>query len=239
MDDKVKLRIMGISFNPVHNDAFALLLAEENGPMRIPVIIGTAEAQSIALRMEGIHPMRPMTHDLFCSFAHAFGARLREVFIYKFEDGVFYSEMTFSDGERQVVLDARTSDAVAIAMRTGAPIYTTHAIVEQTGIEIPEENNSDDSDEGNSLQDNTPLSNEPKTENLAVEELEKMLARLIADENYEEAASVSKLIETKRKRASQNNDATPGIGNDSSGDDDSGKPGFPFSSLDDDDTTLP
>lgn len=204
MEDRVKLRVLGISFNPVHNDAFALLLAEENGPMRIPIIIGTPEAQSIAIRMEGVHPPRPMTHDLFCSFAHAFGVLLREVFIYKFEDGIFFSEMTFSDGRQQVVLDARTSDAVAIAMRTGAPIYTTHAIIEQTGIEIPDENaDGDDSAAG---ADEAQQRTEPKTENLAIEELEKMLGQLIADEDYEQAAYVSDII--KRKRAAKSSPET-------------------------------
>ena len=222
MEDKVKLRVMGISFNPVQNDAFALLLAEENGPMRIPIIIGTPEAQSIAMRMEGVHPPRPMTHDLFCSFAHAFGARLREVFIYKFEDGIFSSEMTFSDGERQVVLDARTSDAVAIAMRTGAPIYTTHAIIDETGIEIPDEDNADN----NENSDNDNDTREPKTENLAVEELEKLLARLIADEDYEQAAHISELIKNKRARSER--PASDDSDSPDSSDDDSSFPGFPF-----------
>lgn len=201
MEDRVKLKVMGISFNPVNNDAFALLLAEENGPMRIPIIIGTPEAQAIAIRMEGVHPPRPMTHDLFCSFAHAFGVRLREVFIYKFEDGIFSSEITFSDGQRQVVLDARTSDAVAIAMRTGAPIYTTREIIDQTGIEIPEDNSED-----SSSVTETPAPDEPRVENLAVEELEKMLESLIAEENYEQASQISELI--KRKRSASDGSGT-------------------------------
>lgn len=215
MEDRVKLKVMGISFNPVNNDAFALLLAEENGPMRIPIIIGTPEAQAIAIRMEGVHPPRPMTHDLFCSFAHAFGVRLREVFIYKFEDGIFSSEMTFSDGQRQVLLDARTSDAVAIAMRTGAPIYTTREIIDQTGIEIPEDNSED-----SSTVTETPAHDEPRVENLAVEELEKMLERLIAEEDYEQASHISELI--KRKRSASEDSGTS---QEDSGDN---NPLFPF-----------
>ena len=86
--------------------------------------------------MEGIIPPRPLTHDLFVSFAHAFGVKLVEVYIYKFEDGIFYSELTFSDGNRTVQLDARTSDAIAIAMRTHTPIYTTAEVVNETGFII-------------------------------------------------------------------------------------------------------
>jgi len=203
MDNRVKLSVLGISYNPVQNGAFALILAEDDGPMRIPVIIGAPEAQAIAIKMEGVHPPRPLTHDLFCSFAHAFGVRLREVFIYKFEDGIFFSEMTFSDGDTQVVLDARTSDAVAIAMRTGAPVFTTREIVEQTGIII---NTGDDSNTGsddNNTRDCADAESylaEPKRENLAIPELEKLMARLIEEEKYEEAAQVSAILNAKRKR---------------------------------------
>ena len=127
MDDRVKLYVMGISYSQLHSGAFALLLAQEGGPYRIPEVIGAAEPQSIPIKIEGINPPRPLTHDLFVSFAHAFGVKLKEVFIYKFEDGVFSSELTFSDGERTIVLDARTSDAIAIAIRTHTPILTTAA----------------------------------------------------------------------------------------------------------------
>ena len=139
MDDRVKLYVMGISYSQLHSGAFALLLAQEGGPYRIPVVIGAAEAQSIAIKIEGINPPRPLTHDLFVSFAHAFGVKLKEVFIYKFEDGVFSSELTFSDGERTIVLDARTSDAIAIAIRTHTPILTTAAILQETGFIIDDD----------------------------------------------------------------------------------------------------
>ncbi len=198
MENRIKLNVLGISFNPVHNDAFVLLLAEENGTMRIPIIIGTPEAQSIALRMENVIPPRPMTHDLFCSFAQAFGVRLVEVFIYQFEDGIFSSEMTFSDGKNHVTLDARTSDAVSLAIRLGAPIYTTREIIEQTGIEMNDENNND-SDVNTTNSSQTSTHTEPKVENLAIDELQTMLEQLIADEDYEQAAYISELIKIKKQ----------------------------------------
>ena len=125
MTDRIRLKVLGISYSQIQSGAYALILAQVGGPYRIPVVIGAAEAQSIALRMESITPPRPMTHDLFVSFAHAFGVKLKEVFIYKFEDGIFSSELTFTDGDRTVVIDSRTSDAIAIAM---AHLYSPHAI---------------------------------------------------------------------------------------------------------------
>lgn len=198
MEDRIKLNVMGLSYNQLQSGAFALLLAQEDGPYRIPVVIGAAEAQSIAIRLEGITPPRPLTHDLFMSFAQAFGVRLREVFIYRFEDGIFSSELTFTDGERQIVLDARTSDAIAIAMRCKAPIWTTRTILEETGFIIEDE----PSKPGDGVEAPvTDISPEPAPERLAIEELEKMLARLIEEENYEEAARISEII--KRKKAQQ------------------------------------
>lgn len=197
MDQRVRLNVLGLSYNQLQSGAFALLLAQEDGPYRIPVVIGAAEAQSIAIRLEGIIPPRPLTHDLFVSFAQAFGIRLKEVFIYKFEDGIFHSELTFADadGTRQIVLDARTSDAIAIAMRTGAPILTTPAILEETGFIL------DDARAENAAAEDTAesRSDEPRPENLAVEELEKMLARLIDDENYEEAARINQILKQKKQ----------------------------------------
>ena len=201
MDDRIKLKVLGLSYNQLQSGAFALLLAQEGGPYRIPIVIGAAEAQSIAIRIEGITPPRPLTHDLFISFAQAFGVRLREVFIYKFEDGIFSSELTFSDGDRTVVLDARTSDAIAIAMRLGTPVYTTRAILEETGFIIENEQEDEPNhDDGPAVEPEPAATQQPKPENLALEELAKMLARLIEDENYEEAARISEIIKRKKSK---------------------------------------
>lgn len=212
MDDRVRLRILGISYSQLQSGAYALLLAEENGPHKIPVVIGASEAQSIAIRIEGIVPPRPLTHDLFVSFAQAFGVKLREVFIYKFEDGIFYSELTFSDGERTVVLDARTSDAIAIAIRAHVPIVTTAAIVRETGFILDDEPEDDGvASSANTNEDMRQAAYfaEPKLENYAVEELERTLEQLIEDENYEEAARVSEILKKKKARR-DNPDTTDG-----------------------------
>lgn len=203
---RVRLRVLGISYSQIQNGAYALILAQVGGPFRIPVVIGASEAQAIALKMEGIVPPRPLTHDLFTGLGHAFGIELVEVFIYRFEDGVFYSEMTFTDGERTVTLDSRTSDAVAVAMRTGAPIYTTPEILTETGFELEDlgaDNASSDGDDGEFRNDDDDAPAEvsavrtPKLENYTIEELKKTLAKLIDNEEYEEAARVAEIIKRK------------------------------------------
>lgn len=185
-EQRIRLRVLGLSTGEIHRGAYALILAQIDGPVRIPVVIGEAEARSIAARMEHLTLPRPMTHDLFASFAHAFGIANQEVFIYKFEDGMFHSEIIFTDGERRVSFDARTSDAIAIAMRTGAPIYTTREILHECGF-VMEESPSAESTE------NT----EPAAE-LTIKDLKLKLADAIEREDYEEAAKLTEKINQKK-----------------------------------------
>ena len=196
-DGRIRLRVLGISYSQIQSGAYALILAQVDGPYRIPVVVGAAEAQSIAIKMEGIIPPRPMTHDLFATLSQAYGIELKDVFIHRFEDGIFSSELTFEDKNGvEVKLDARTSDAIAIAMRTQTPIFTTPEILEETGfiMEIKEAP-SPDSD--------TEVSTEygfydPDPENFSVEELEELMARHIENEEYEEAARIKAIIASKK-----------------------------------------
>ena len=194
MENKVKLKIVGISYSQIRSGAYALILAEENGQYHIPIVIGASEAQSIAIKMEKINMPRPLTHDLITNISQAFGIKLTEIFIYKFEDGIFYSELTFNGGDRQIVIDARTSDAVALAIRTKAPIFTTREIIDETGfiMEVTGENSY-------SLEKDSKHDNEIKLENLAIEELERMLNKHIDLEEYEQAAHISKIIKQKKE----------------------------------------
>lgn len=200
MDDRIKLVIMGISYNPVRSGAFALLLADEEGERRIPILIGASEAQAIGIKMQGVIPPRPMTHDLFCSLGQAFGIQLEEVFIYRFEDGIFSSEMTFRDREgKEAVLDARTSDAVAIAVRVGAPIYTTPEILERAGLSleecITEDLNKDPVDRSKRQSESEPQN----PDEMSDEQLEALLEQLTRDEEYEEAARINSILRQRRK----------------------------------------
>lgn len=189
-NERVRLRVLGISYSQIQAGAYALILAQTDGPYRIPVVVGAAEAQSIAIKMEGIIPPRPMTHDLFTSLAQAYGIELKDVFIHKFEDGIFSSELTFENRDGlEVVLDARTSDAIAIAMRTHTPIFTTPEILEETGfiMEIKEEGTNSDSD-GEASDGTDSLASKSS------EELERMLKHHIENEEYEEAAKIKAIL---------------------------------------------
>lgn len=191
MDTRIKLRVQGLTNSQIQSGAYALILAEENGLRRIPIIVGTAEAQSIAIALEKIIPPRPLTHDLFTTFSRAFGIVLQEVFIYKFEDGVFYSELLFHDGERQVKLDSRTSDAIAIALRIKCDIYTTEAIVRECGVVLEEVSLEEEEDEDDYLLDMEPedIKDEAKLKKwltlLDTDELDERLQEAISEENYE------------------------------------------------------
>ncbi len=194
MDTKIKLRVQGLTNSQIQSGAYALILAEEEGARRIPIIVGTSEAQSIAIALERITPPRPLTHDLFVTFAQAFGIQLREVFIYKFEDGVFYSELLFDDGITQVRLDSRTSDAIAIALRVKCDIYTTDQIVAECGVVLEDASSmTDKDDEEYALLDKEPEDIEDAEELkkwlslLDEDELTERLDEAISDENYEYA----------------------------------------------------
>lgn len=188
MEDKVRLNVAGITYSQVQNGAYALLLAEEDGYYRIPVVIGAAEAQAIAVKLGGVVPPRPLTQDLMASTYHAFGINLDEVFIYRFSDGVFQSELHLSSDDRSVTLDSRTSDAVALALRTGAPIFTTREILYATGFKSEKKS----AEAGVSVE-----RNEVSLDRYTVEELEKMLRRNVENEEYERAAEIKKIINEK------------------------------------------
>ena len=191
-EDKVRLKVLGITYSQVQQGAYALVLEQVGGPYRIPVVVGVSEAQSIAVRLENIVPPRPMPHDIMVSMSHGFGISLDEVFIYKFDDGGFLSELRFSNDDRSIAIDSRTSDAIALSLRTGAPIYTTREILEQTGFIIPDEEIKKDEKTG----EEEPA--EIRLDKLAVVELEKMLAGCVEREEYERAAEIKAVIDRKR-----------------------------------------
>ena len=189
MDTKVKLKVQGLTNSQMQSGAYALILSED-GPRRIPVIVGVSEAQSIAIALEELKPPRPLTHDLFVAFVQTCQIRLMEVLIYKFDDGVFFSEMLFSDGCREIRIDSRTSDAVAIALRMKCDIYTLESIIQRCGI-VLEELESAESDEAAIFRELNPEDIKDK-ETLKVwlsllpdSEIDERMEKAIADENYE------------------------------------------------------
>jgi len=131
---KIKLNVLGISYSQTQSGAYALVLSEEEGNRGIPIIVGGFESQAIAIELEGLAPPCPLTHELFKNFAESYGITLVEVNIHKLEDGVFFANVLCDNGGQRIILDARTSDAIALALRFSCPIYTTDGIVEKAGI---------------------------------------------------------------------------------------------------------
>jgi hypothetical protein len=194
--NKIKLNVLGISYSQTQSGAYALVLTEENGDRRIPIIVGGFEAQSIAIQLEGLKPPRPLTHDLFMNFAVSFKIDILEVNIYKLEEGVFYSKLLCDDGKNKITVDARTSDAIALALRFKCPIYTTEEIMERAGIvldlgkETKTKEAEKDSVEGKKV--TSPASSHSNVEfkEYNNEELQQLLHEAIGKEDYERASLI-------------------------------------------------
>ncbi len=186
---KVKLNVLGISYSQTQSGAYALVLSEENGKRRIPIIIGGFEAQAIAIQLEGLTPPRPLTHDLFLNFAKSFDVELLDVQIYKLEEGVFFSKLHCDNGKKEVYIDARTSDSIALALRFGCPIYTSEEILEKAGIVL-------DIEEEEVQTEKKPEKKESKTtesgayKQYSIEELNTMLEEAVMNEDYEKASKI-------------------------------------------------
>jgi len=189
---KVKLNILGLSYSQTQTGAYALVLTEENGNRRIPIIIGGVEAQAIAIQLEELEPPRPLTHDLFKSFAVAFSINIVEVNIYRLHEGIFYSELICESGNNRVRIDSRTSDAVAIALRFKCPIFTTEEIIEKAGITLSIEGESDDA-KSSPLEQMSSTSKFKTTnpfEGYSKEQLRELLDEAVKNEDYEKASQI-------------------------------------------------
>lgn len=186
---KVKLNVLGISYSQTQSGAYALVLSEEEGKRRIPIIIGGFEAQSIAIQIEGLTPPRPLTHDLFLNFAKSYSIEIVDVQIYKLEEGVFFSKLHCDNGKKEVYIDARTSDAIALALRFKCPIYTTEEIIEKAGIILEFDGTEDDvekmaSSEKKENYDSTLFSK------MSLSELKTILEEAVLNEDYEKASKI-------------------------------------------------
>jgi bifunctional DNase/RNase len=195
---KIRLNILGLSVSQSQSGAYALVLAEENGDRRIPIIIGPIEAQSIAIQLEGLTPPRPLTHDLFKQLASSFGIVISEVIIHKLEEGIFYSELICKRGNVEVVIDSRTSDAVALSLRFDCPIYTTEEILERAGIVIEFEGEHGQEDWYQTMGDE-PVKGKHEYEKYTSAELTEMLNSAIHDEDYEKASAIRDEINRRVK----------------------------------------
>ena len=194
--NKVLLNVLNLSYSQTHSSAYALVLGEEKGNRRIPIIIGGFEAQAIAIHLEGLKTPRPLTHDLFYNFAVEYGIVVESVFIFRLEEGIFYSKLSCSNAGKRVELDARTSDAIAMALRLGCPIYTTADILERAGIVISDEPQPPS---GQPSRRKSTGKKKAELQYMDISELEGMLNEAIVNENYEQASKIRDEIK-RRKR---------------------------------------
>lgn len=185
---KIKIEILGLSSSQSQTSgSFALVLGETEGERRLPIIIGMFEAQAIALEIEKIVPNRPMTHDLFKTFANGFGFKVDEILISDLKEGVFFAKIVCSNGEKTIEVDARPSDAIAIGVRFEVPFYTYETVLSEAGIILTDEEEvAEDLDDA--LVVEKPKGDEMKDSSL--DSLQKMLDKALADEDYEKAAKI-------------------------------------------------
>jgi bifunctional DNase/RNase len=183
--NKIRLEILGLSSSQAQSGSFALVLGEKNGSRRLPIIIGMFEAQAIAIEIERITPNRPMTHDLFRSMAEAFEIRVVEVIISDLREGVFFAKLVCMNEDRRVEIDARPSDAIAIALRFNAPVYTSENVLMEAGIVLTDE------DEDDHLEEVTQSPNRPESlKEYSTDQLQVLLNEALENEDYEKAAKI-------------------------------------------------
>lgn len=193
--DKIKLEIIGMSYSQSQSGAYALILGETEGKRRLPIIIGGFEAQAIAIELEKMKPSRPLTHDLFKRFADTFHITLQEVIINKFIEGVFHAELVCLDGDSEYRIDARTSDAVALALRFQCPIYTNEKIMSAAGIIV------DEKEEPRPVEEEKPVQEQSSTlEHYSSAELKEMLQKAVENEEYEEASRIRDEMNRRKKK---------------------------------------
>jgi bifunctional DNase/RNase len=189
---KIKLEILGLSSSQSQTGSFALVLGETEGNRRLPIIIGMFEAQAIAIEIEKIIPNRPMTHDLFKSFANNFHFTVEEIVISDLKEGVFFAKIVCSDGLKRSEIDARPSDAIAIGLRFDSPIYTYESILAEAGIVLTDEQEEDEPKvEQKSRSRKEPVSRKGEDlKNYSVDKLNEILKEAIDKEDYERAAKI-------------------------------------------------
>ena len=185
--EKIRLDIIGMSYSQSQSGAYALILGEHGGKRRLPIIIGGFEAQAIAIELEKIRTPRPLTHDLFKSFADVYHITVSEVVINKFSEGVFYAKLVCTDGKTEQEVDSRTSDAIALALRFGCPVYTYESIMVAAGILMEEEAELSKAEE-NSVE--TEATEKRSFADTSLADLKEMLQGAIENEDYEKASKI-------------------------------------------------
>lgn len=191
----VRLNIKGISYSQTQSGAYALILSEEDGERKLPIVIGAFEAQSIAIALEkDIRPPRPLTHDLFKNVFNSFNVIVKQVIIHKLVDGVFYASLICENNDKEEIIDARTSDAIALAVRFSAPIFTYKNIIEKAGVILSNDLGKNDKESAKDIVYNEyrlkNLDSESTYKTMTTIELKQLLKKAVQDEDYELAAEI-------------------------------------------------
>lgn len=195
---KVRLEIVGLSYSQTQSGAYALVLGESTGSRRLPIIIGGFEAQAIAIELEKMTPTRPLTHDLFKAFSETFSIDVTEILIYNLVEGIFYAKLICTDGTKEVEIDARTSDAIALAVRFNCPIFTYEFILKSAGIVLDDEAlPAAENQELSTVEEATNPEGEYKSK--STEELKNLLQTALDEEKYELASKIRDEINTRKQ----------------------------------------
>ncbi|MCB9174385.1 MAG: bifunctional nuclease family protein [Flavobacteriales bacterium] len=205
--DKIAIEIIGLSYSQTQTGAYALVLGETKGEKRrLPIIIGGFEAQAIAIELESMTPTRPLTHDLFKSFSEVFDIQIKEVIIYDLREGIFYAKLISEKDGKEVEIETRTSDAIAIAVRFKCPIYTYEFILSSAGIILDDTANDKTDEIEKQIEEIEEELNEPKPAtpkkslaDLSLDELNSKLQIAIDNENYEEASKIKAILDNRNK----------------------------------------
>ena len=185
MENRCKLNVVGITYSQIERGVYAIILQQENTNRRLPIVIGTSEAQSIECRLQNIKTPRPLTHDLMISCLRNFGVEITEIYIRRLPNGVFTADLKLSSDEKTIIMDSRSSDAIALALRSDAPIYTSQEIMDEAGFDVKDTNVK--------KQEKAPVS----YSEMSIDELNKMLQIAVENEQYEEASRIKKVIDDK------------------------------------------
>ena len=194
--NKVSLEIIGLTYSESSTGAYVLILGDKNSQRRLPIVIGSAEAESIAVGIEKHKNGRPHTHDLFLRFAHEFGVEIMEVVINRFRDGVYYAMLVCKQGDDLTMVDARPSDAIAIAVRMGCEIYAYESVMEEAGIIMEDIEKQDEETEDEPI--NKKGISKTSLDLLDLEALESLLQEAIDNEDYQKAARIRDEINRRK-----------------------------------------
>ena len=198
--EKIKLDLIGITYNQIESGVYAVILQQSGSARRIPIIIGFPEAQAIECKLQEVVTPRPLTHDLMVNVMSSFGIVLREVNIYKLPNGVFAAELVLNDGERTRIVDSRSSDAIALAIRVGAPIYTTPEVMDEAGFEPGDQGGNKNEESVSKESEEKPMvSFDSDLTMKSIEELKMDMQKAAEAEDYELAAKIKEEIDRRSK----------------------------------------